>query len=432
MPRYPFAASLAVALLIVSSCGGSDQASTTPTSTDTDMTSTTAATPTTAPYRSEVYADPTRWLCRPDRTDDFCDVDLSATVIAADGSTSIEPFEPADNAPIDCFYLYPTISDDPGINSDLDANQSEGSTARVQAGRFASVCRIFAPVYRSITLAGLFGGQATPEAREVAFADVVDAWKHYLANDNDGRGVVLIGHSQGASSLRRLASEVIEPDDAQRDLLVSALFLGSAVRIPDATATVGGDFAKIPVCTSSDETGCIVTYATFDAASPPPENTRFGKPRDGGHCCGLLLVEVGRGLGPDQLDEAAHGDVDVVDVETPAGIRDVVVAVGADVVAGREGHLEPTHAVGLAALGVDPRLELHERCGDLGLDAQPRYHRSGQVVRGELGRAAPKGCRVGTRSDTVTVAWLAEAGVLWWRRRRVERGVGHDAARFVR
>lgn len=281
MPRYPFAASLAVALLIVSSCGGSDQASTTPTSTDTDMTSTTATTPTTAPYRSEVYADPTRWLCRPDRTDDFCDVDLSATVIAADGSTSIEPFEPADNAPIDCFYLYPTISDDPGINSDLDANQSEGSTARVQAGRFASVCRIFAPVYRSITLAGLFGGQATPEAREVAFADVVDAWKHYLANDNDGRGVVLIGHSQGASSLRRLASEVIEPDDAQRDLLVSALFLGSAVRIPDATATVGGDFAKIPVCTSSDETGCIVTYATFDAASPPPENTRFGKPRDG-------------------------------------------------------------------------------------------------------------------------------------------------------
>ena len=45
---------------------------------------------------------------------------------------------------------------------------------------------------------------ATPEMRETAYQDVRSAFFDYLAHDNDGRGIVFIGHSQGAGVLRRL------------------------------------------------------------------------------------------------------------------------------------------------------------------------------------------------------------------------------------
>ena len=37
-----------------------------------------------------------------------------------------------------------------------------------------------------------------------AYADVAEAWHTYLKRFNHGRGVVLIGHSQGTFVLRRL------------------------------------------------------------------------------------------------------------------------------------------------------------------------------------------------------------------------------------
>ncbi len=55
------------------------------------------------------------------------------------------------------------------------------------------------------------------------------AWRDYLAHDNHGRGVVLIGHSQGAYVLRHLVKTVIDRSPAQRRLLVSAILLGGQV-----------------------------------------------------------------------------------------------------------------------------------------------------------------------------------------------------------
>src|SRR4051794_31525962 len=66
---------------------------------------------------SDPYTDPAKWVCRPDRTD-VCDSGQDATVVRADGSTSVERWSPATNPPIDCFYLYPTVSYDLSANSD--------------------------------------------------------------------------------------------------------------------------------------------------------------------------------------------------------------------------------------------------------------------------------------------------------------------------
>src|SRR5208283_3468442 len=66
---------------------------------------------------ADVYANSDAWLCRPGRQD-ACAVDQHATIVAADGRLTRESFHADPDAPIDCFYVYPTVSNEPGGNSD--------------------------------------------------------------------------------------------------------------------------------------------------------------------------------------------------------------------------------------------------------------------------------------------------------------------------
>jgi hypothetical protein len=38
-----------------------------------------------------------------------------------------------------------------------------------------------------------------------------------------------------------------------------------------------GRYGSMPLCTKADQIGCVVTYVSFRASSPPPANSRFGK-----------------------------------------------------------------------------------------------------------------------------------------------------------
>ena len=276
-----------VSLISLTACGGGSSGTTSETpSTDVGSseapaeTTTTLATPTSivAPYTSEIYSDPTHWTCRPDMTD-TCDDDTSVTMINADGTTEVATFTPDPDAPVDCFYAYPTSSDDLTMNSDLIAGR-EKEVAYQQAARLSSVCRMFAPTYRSVTLAGLFNppaGVDRASAWMIPFEDIKDAWNHYLANDNQGRGVILLGHSQGTGHIIRLLKEVIDSSEAQRSVLISAIMLGSAVAVPEGE-DIGAAMRNIPLCRSNEQTGCIITYASFRDTAPPPANAYFGRP----------------------------------------------------------------------------------------------------------------------------------------------------------
>src|SRR5215470_20354171 len=55
------------------------------------------------------YSNGDNWLCRPGRQD-VCAVDLTTTVISASGKLTRESWAANPNAPIDCFYVYPTVS----------------------------------------------------------------------------------------------------------------------------------------------------------------------------------------------------------------------------------------------------------------------------------------------------------------------------------
>jgi hypothetical protein len=283
--RRPLALLFAASLLLVA-CSSDDG---TGTGTGTD---TTAATEPSEPtgatleryvdYETVSYDDPTRWVCRPDR-DDLCDGNLDVTVVEADGTLTVEPFERAEDPAIDCFYVYPTISQDQTTFSDWEFSpDEEGYVVLNQAAQLQSQCRLFAPVYRQRTLAGLAArmGGGSGEEEGDPFADVLDAFKTYMANDNGGRGIVLIGHSQGTGMLNRLIVEELDPHPEVRALLVGAYLAGGSVTVPPGEL-VGGDFATIPLCSRDGEPGCVSTWAAFRATSPPPPNSFFGRPRSG-------------------------------------------------------------------------------------------------------------------------------------------------------
>jgi hypothetical protein len=230
--------------------------------------------------RPNDYSDPKSWLCRP-AGHDACDVDLTTTVIMADGQLSRETWTADPNAPIDCFYVYPTVSTDTAPNSDMTADAAEFNVIRQQFARFASKCRPYAPLYRQVTLAGLrsrLAGGGGSLARGLQYDDVKDAWNYYLEHDNKGRGFVLIGHSQGSFILDELIRNEIDSKPVQ-SRMVSAILLGATIAVPRGK-DIGGSYQNIPLCHSASQTGCVVTYVSFRSTIPPPANTRFGKVTD--------------------------------------------------------------------------------------------------------------------------------------------------------
>jgi hypothetical protein len=160
----------------------------------------------------------------------------------------------------------------------MDAGVGEKRAVAQQFAPFASVCRTFAPVYRSITLAGLRAAgtpNALPMSVPMAMEDIKAAWKYYMANDNKGRGVVLLGHSQGARRVMELLQREIDGKPEQKQL-VAAYVLGFVMRVPPG-ADVGADLKHIGLCRTADQVGCVVSYGSYRASPPPPANARYGR-----------------------------------------------------------------------------------------------------------------------------------------------------------
>jgi Protein of unknown function (DUF3089) len=240
-----------------------------------------------APAGAVAAPDPTVWLCKPGIPSNPCDVDQDTTFVSPSGEI-LGVYENASDPPggaarpkIDCFYVYPTVSDQDTVNADLSIDPELRSVALYQAARYSGDCRVFAPVYRQLTLAAITGQvPITAEASALAYSDVLSAWKSYLKRYNHGRGVVLISHSQGTFNLRRLVSEEIDPKRKLRQRLVSALLLGGGVTVR-AGEDVGGDFDRIRACRSDKQLHCVVAFSTFNAPVPP--DAIFGRTSVPGH-----------------------------------------------------------------------------------------------------------------------------------------------------
>ena len=129
-------------------------------------------------------------------------------------------------------------------------------------------------------MAGLFGKApgSFADGWDLAYQDVLDAWRHYLANDNHGRPVVILAHSQGSFHVVRLLREEIDPKPEQRSLIVSAIIAGASFQVAPGQ-DVGGDTQHMPLCRANDEIGCVITFQSYRDSVPPLPGALFGAPQ---------------------------------------------------------------------------------------------------------------------------------------------------------
>jgi hypothetical protein len=222
----------------------------------------------------------TVWLCKPGLKDNPCAPSLRTTVLSPDEKerATVDVKRPR-RPKYDCFYVYPTVSNQPGVQATKSIDPELRSIALYQAARYSRDCRVYAPIYRQITLNGLSNAAVTETDRKRVYADVRQAWRTYLRKDNNGRGVVLLGHSQGTFVLRELVRREIDRAPKVRRRLISAVLLGGNVTVRKGRDR-GGDFRKIKACRSAKQFGCVIAFSTFNG--PVPADSRFGRTSEDG------------------------------------------------------------------------------------------------------------------------------------------------------
>lgn len=241
------------------------------------------------------------WLCKPGLPGDVCTgrypdghtTDLDATV---NGVT--EPLGGTQNPPVDCFYAYPTVNllSNPLLligNNPPVARDAEVAVTLTQVGRLTGQCRMFVPLYRQATLTAYVLGALIPQDFETGYQDLKQAFTEYWNTENQGRrGVVILGHSQGAGQLIRLLREEFD-GKAKSEQLVSAVVLGGDVRVPVGATSGGGSdpgstFQHLPTCVRpapSDPmpTGCVVAYSAYDMDPADVDQAALGRSADPAH-----------------------------------------------------------------------------------------------------------------------------------------------------
>ena len=145
-----------------------------------------------------------------------------------------------ENLKADVFYIYPTLLTDnknDSWNSDIkDPNQNNvvrNIAIRYQASAWANAGRIYSPLYRQVHYRSFYepytsnGGK---KAGEIAYDDIRRAFIFYLEKFNQGRPIIIAGHSQGAYHCKTLLKEFFDGKELQNQL-VAAYIPGTRVDI---------------------------------------------------------------------------------------------------------------------------------------------------------------------------------------------------------
>jgi len=188
---------------------------------------------------------------------------------------------------VDVFFLHPTTYFSTTINgSEYSASWNQTfeeakADLRIpnQVASKSSVfhkagTNIYAPYYRQAAGIDVLNALlwktkeensvAAIEALEVAYSDVEKAFDLYIdkynkdANGNP-RPFILAGHSQGSNLLLMLLERKFS-DPALREQLVAAYVIGWSITADDMSNYSA--LRELGICSSKEQTGCIVTYNT--------------------------------------------------------------------------------------------------------------------------------------------------------------------------
>jgi hypothetical protein len=204
------------------------------------------------------YSDTLAWAALPEMKD-------SADHIPAMGLIDIQP-----TAWVDVFYIHPTSYFSRNHwNAPIDLKKmvahTDKGTMTHQASVFNGSCKIYAPRYRQATYQAFFSldNPDSKKAFDLAYADIKAAFEYYLSNHNQGRPIIIAGHSQGTILAKWLLQEYFDGKPLQNKL-VAAYLVGMPV--------YDYDFQHIEPCSSIEDLECYMSWRSYQQGHlPKPE-----------------------------------------------------------------------------------------------------------------------------------------------------------------
>jgi hypothetical protein len=163
----------------------------------------------------------------------------------------------------DVFFIHPTtdiygmkIAGNTSLDNDRVNKQTDDLCIKYQASVFNGACKIYAPRYQQAVLHNFFSRNSdkSKQAFNFAYADVKAAFEYYLKYYNNGRPIIIAGHSQGSMHAARLLKDFFDGKDLQKQL-VAAYLIGYP--------TFPNQFQYLKIATHADSLGAIISYNTF-------------------------------------------------------------------------------------------------------------------------------------------------------------------------
>ena len=175
----------------------------------------------------------------------------------------------AERGDVDIFYIHSTTYEGRAHwNAPIGEKNADTKLRRVaapnQAGPFVEIGALYGPRYRQATLftefTHKFDGLA---ARELAYADIENAFAFFLRTRASERPFILVGYGQGGLHGLGLLQNVISDDRDIQPYLVAAYLIDIGV----STHSIQSDTTEIAPCNGSDEVGCIVSFTAMTAST---------------------------------------------------------------------------------------------------------------------------------------------------------------------
>ena len=186
-----------------------------------------------------------------------------------------ETYVPEQARRCDAFFVHPTGY----YGKRWNAGAQEGAAASeqtrnwmlsTQASVLNATCRIYAPYYRQANIDSFAVDRKLGTcALDVAYQDILAAFRHFVSSIEPSGPIVLASHSQGGFHLNRLLLEVVEKDHALRQRIVAAYIVGSS--LPKSLFLQSYKYFKFSQ--SPTDLHCIVGWDTisewYDSKFPP-------------------------------------------------------------------------------------------------------------------------------------------------------------------
>ncbi|MBC8048480.1 MAG: DUF3089 domain-containing protein [Fimbriimonadaceae bacterium] len=209
--------------------------------------------PTAPDYSNSFY-----WSALPDKKDSADHVPSKSPVILIDGQ---------ETAKADVFFIYPTqFYSETEWNADLNDiklnKQIDTRAIKNQATVFNGSCKIYAPRYRQASYNTYFS-LTNPDADKafaLAYSDIKNAFQYYLDNYNDGRPIIIAGHSQGTKMAQWILRDFFDGNPLHDKLIVAYLI---------GTPVYNNEFKTILPCDSANQTGCFISWRTYLEGNEP-------------------------------------------------------------------------------------------------------------------------------------------------------------------